>query len=306
MSKPKSINSQEQRIKWIDLTKGIAIFLMVCGHTSIPSWLSNWIWSFHMPLFFIISGMLFNPTKYNLKNFIKRRIHTLIIPYIAFSLIVLMINENSSINIWLYQGWMNGCALWFLPVLFLAETYSFFIIRTTATKNRIVVCAVIFGTIGYILYLYGIRLPYDIDVSFSATSFYLIGYILCKMLRSIELRSSILIIIVLSVNFILSIVFPRTDMASNTCGWYGLNAVNAIIGTIAIVLIAKQLLALGYFRFCEIFFLWGGRNTLVILGLSQTISMLIKPYMENIVSGACGSVIRHIILWILLYILEFM
>ena len=35
-----------QRIKWIDLTKGVAIFLMVCGHTGIPSLISNWIWSF--------------------------------------------------------------------------------------------------------------------------------------------------------------------------------------------------------------------------------------------------------------------
>lgn len=25
-----------QRIKWIDLTKGVAIFLMVCGHTGFP------------------------------------------------------------------------------------------------------------------------------------------------------------------------------------------------------------------------------------------------------------------------------
>lgn len=33
-----------QRIKWIDLTKGVAIFLMVCGHTGIPSLISNWIW----------------------------------------------------------------------------------------------------------------------------------------------------------------------------------------------------------------------------------------------------------------------
>lgn len=31
-----------QRIKWIDLTKGVAIFLMVCGHTGIPSLISNW------------------------------------------------------------------------------------------------------------------------------------------------------------------------------------------------------------------------------------------------------------------------
>lgn len=29
-----------QRIKWIDLTKGVAIFLMVCGHTGIPSLIS--------------------------------------------------------------------------------------------------------------------------------------------------------------------------------------------------------------------------------------------------------------------------
>lgn len=62
------------RIDWIDLTKGIAIFLMVCGHTSIPLPISNWIWSFHMPLFFIISGILFNATKYpNFNLFIKKR-----------------------------------------------------------------------------------------------------------------------------------------------------------------------------------------------------------------------------------------
>lgn len=69
------------RIDWIDLTKGIAIFLMVCGHTSIPLPISNWIWSFHMPLFFIISGILFNATKYpNFNLFIKKRGETLIIP----------------------------------------------------------------------------------------------------------------------------------------------------------------------------------------------------------------------------------
>lgn len=32
-----------QRIKWIDLTKGVAIFLMVCGHTGIPSLISNYM-----------------------------------------------------------------------------------------------------------------------------------------------------------------------------------------------------------------------------------------------------------------------
>ena len=122
-----------QRIKWIDLTKGVAIFLMVCGHTGIPSLISNWIWSFHMPLFFIISGMLFCPTKYtNIQKFIHRRIQTLIIPYITFSIIVLATSENRISDLWIFEGWMNGCALWFLPVLFMTEIYSFF---TTVQRN---------------------------------------------------------------------------------------------------------------------------------------------------------------------------
>ena len=49
-----SLVVNKQRIDWIDIAKGIGIFLMVVGHTSIPSFLSNYIFSFHMPLFFII------------------------------------------------------------------------------------------------------------------------------------------------------------------------------------------------------------------------------------------------------------
>lgn len=90
------------RIDWIDLTKGIAIFLMVCGHTSIPLSISNWIWSFHMPLFFIISGILFNATKYpNFNLFIKKRGKTLIIPYIIFSLITLLTIHDQTLKEWL-------------------------------------------------------------------------------------------------------------------------------------------------------------------------------------------------------------
>lgn len=115
------------RIDWIDLTKGIAIFLMVCGHTSIPLSISNWIWSFHMPLFFIISGILFNATKYpNFNLFIKKRGKTLIIPYIIFSLITLLTIHDQTLKEWLYKGWINGCALWFIPVLFFAEIFFLF------------------------------------------------------------------------------------------------------------------------------------------------------------------------------------
>ena len=118
------------RIDWIDLTKGIAIFLMVCGHTSIPLSISNWIWSFHMPLFFIISGILFNATKYpNFNLFIKKRGKTLIIPYIIFSLITLLTIHDQTLKEWLYKGWINmdvhyGLSLYyFLQKFFLISLF---------------------------------------------------------------------------------------------------------------------------------------------------------------------------------------
>lgn len=227
------------RIDWIDLTKGIAIFLMVCGHTSIPLPISNWIWSFHMPLFFIISGILFNATKYpNFNLFIKKRGETLIIPYIIFSLITLLTIRDQTLQEWLYKGWINGCALWFIPVLFFAEIFSYFIIRYIKSNCLILLTAITIGTIGYGLYFFNIHFPYNIDVSFYASFFYLIGYISKNKIIHYPPKHT-LAICLLIVNIILSQILPRTDMAWNNCGWYGLNAINAIGGTFAIILITK-------------------------------------------------------------------
>ena len=48
----------KKRIEWVDISKGIAIILMIIGHSGIPHFLNNWIYSFHMPFFFFISGVL--------------------------------------------------------------------------------------------------------------------------------------------------------------------------------------------------------------------------------------------------------
>ena len=54
-----------KRINWIDQAKGIGILLVVIGHMNIPQDLSKIIFSFHMPLFFFISGYLYNEKKYS-------------------------------------------------------------------------------------------------------------------------------------------------------------------------------------------------------------------------------------------------
>ena len=56
-----------KRLDWIDIAKGIGIILVVLGHTLVPQvretgfagFLWIFIYNFHMPLFFFLSGYLF-------------------------------------------------------------------------------------------------------------------------------------------------------------------------------------------------------------------------------------------------------
>ena len=65
------MNRNHNRKQWLDIAKGIAIILMVIGHTSIPNIASNFIYAFHMPLFFIASGLFFSVSCFNEHSFFK-------------------------------------------------------------------------------------------------------------------------------------------------------------------------------------------------------------------------------------------
>ena len=79
------------RLKWLDIAKGIAIILMVIGHTSIPDIFSRFIFAFHMPLFFIASGWTTNWGKYSFMVFAKSKFKSIMVPFIIYSLIVLSV-----------------------------------------------------------------------------------------------------------------------------------------------------------------------------------------------------------------------
>lgn len=57
------INEQNsKRVEWIDTAKGIGLILVILGHLKID-YLSAWIYTFHMPLFFFLSGVVFSGHK---------------------------------------------------------------------------------------------------------------------------------------------------------------------------------------------------------------------------------------------------
>jgi fucose 4-O-acetylase-like acetyltransferase len=101
-SGPKSgSQSGPPRLGWVDYAKGIGIFLVVFGHalrafpppgpalTVQPYITLNWsIYAFHMPLFFLLSGLfLHSATRQPIGTFLRKKCATLLYPYLLWSLI---------------------------------------------------------------------------------------------------------------------------------------------------------------------------------------------------------------------------
>lgn len=78
----------------LSICKGIAIILMVMAHADCPSALSQFIYEFHMPLFFIASGYFFS-LRYlsDEKTFVKKRLAGLYLPFVKWSVFFLCIHN---------------------------------------------------------------------------------------------------------------------------------------------------------------------------------------------------------------------
>ena len=110
-----------KRIEWLDIAKGITIILMVLGHSSIPKPISNWIWSFHMPLFFFASGICTVFERTGVMDFFRKKVMSIGRPFVVYSVVVIVISYISKIKIdaSIMTGW-GAYALWFVPVLFVS------------------------------------------------------------------------------------------------------------------------------------------------------------------------------------------
>lgn len=81
----------KERNHTIDILRGIAIFLVVFGHVTHLPELRTYIWGFHIPIFFFISGLLFRKEKFEkFTDFLKSRLKNIVLPYAIFYLATLV------------------------------------------------------------------------------------------------------------------------------------------------------------------------------------------------------------------------
>lgn len=87
----KNISLMNHRILYLDNIKGFAILLVVLGHCiqfSNPKFdddfLFRFIYSFHMPLFFMVSGYVSCKIQFSWKETIRKRLYQLMLPYLLW------------------------------------------------------------------------------------------------------------------------------------------------------------------------------------------------------------------------------
>lgn len=76
------------RIGWLDTARAIGIVAVVIGHVTSDPVIRAAMYHFHMPLFFMLSGMVFTPAAAS--DVVRRRGRSLLIPYVAWLLLLIV------------------------------------------------------------------------------------------------------------------------------------------------------------------------------------------------------------------------
>ena len=106
-----------QRIEYLDIAKGLGIFCIVIGHNAVPQGIYDWIYSFHVPLFFIISDYFYRQRP--IAETLAKIWRQLLLPM----LITIMVTQASLAILFLRHGSWQGPSLeqWISEILFVTQ-----------------------------------------------------------------------------------------------------------------------------------------------------------------------------------------
>lgn len=206
----------KQRESWIDIAKGLCLIAVILGH--IDAELFDFVYSFHLTTFFILSGYTLKQTPIT-SGYLKQKFSRLMKPYFITCAVVVGMDVLNSLILYkdfttqtithiLYQGIVRtffgaggnlNCgsigtiagigAIWFLPALFFALIITQLVLRLSSKFLQALIAIGMFVFASLLSRI--IWLPFSILASFFSVPFLLFGYYLkeyncLKILRFIH------------------------------------------------------------------------------------------------------------------------
>lgn len=250
----------------VSIAKGIGITLMVVGHSGCPEYLHNVIYSFHMVLFYFLSGFFFRDNKVveSGKNFMFRKFKGLYWPYIKWSIVFILLhnlffeigfNESalSQQEMWInvkrsirgmWQGERFLGAYWFLMSLFW-EIVIFSLIIWVKNKLKMKFFTSLMVLVLFITGLLTIEYGIDIWVNreLMVLPFFYLGYMVGNnklVLFSEKYEKSIAYFICLPILLVVA-TFTQISIGGNNYGLYYIYVLTSFCGIYLIMVLSKQL-----------------------------------------------------------------
>lgn len=282
----------KERVHWIDISKGIAIICVFLGHTvSSPSEISHFVYSFHMPLFFLLSGYCFSARR-KFGDFVLTKLKTIVLPIFTLGLTgavfvsALSRYFNHEVIDWKwvflnpFVQYKEHSLLWYLAALFVALIIFYGLTKLLKDKSLpLVISSFILAGISYTaIKLFRFDLPWNIPTALIALPYISIGYSIKKSDFSEKLNH----IWVPVVSFLGCLVsgycnqkfFGGVEMHTNAYGNIGLFYLSALLGSLAVIslsILLKKNSVLEYF----------GKNSLIFYALEPVqyfVNFLLKSF----------------------------
>lgn len=257
-----TLPARKNRIDWIDVAKGIAILLVIIGHTlKMGAFLRNIIFSFHMPLFFILSGYTYTPAtdKKALWKHMKHHFQCLMVPCLAVSLFLVAYSvvksDSCSFSEIGIQLWKMGQELfyasgvsfhgisagmiWFIFSLFWTKILIDCIY--TFQKNEYKYCTI--GCLAFVGVCLGATrhwLVQNLDVTLVALAFFYVGMLWKKYAKRVEAYAPILFGISLAIWSVLVSFGICIEMAPRRYPMYSVCVIEAIAASFVFCMFCKN------------------------------------------------------------------
>ncbi|HSL45970.1 MAG TPA: acyltransferase family protein [Anaerolineales bacterium] len=262
-----------QRIGFFDIARGIGILLVVLGHNDFGAFspfFHQLIYSFHVPLFFFLSGYFIN-TSIPFIDYFKKRFHSILKPYLFTILLIYFVSvsfekmgfQTAIVRIVksLYGSvtYISWDQLWFLPNLFVVGLYAFAFIRLVGRlHNRWIRWSILIGTLAisfpvmhaffpFSISLLGkeyelFGLPFSLDLIFLSGFFFLLGNETRQVVSERAFDNIFLLIGTGSGLLALNYLFPyTTDIAIRVYESFLVNTAEAILGILFVIALSRQI-----------------------------------------------------------------
>jgi fucose 4-O-acetylase-like acetyltransferase len=196
-----SVYGQERkRNEALDIAKGIGILLVVLGHCpQVWTPLKQWIYSFHVPLFFLISGMVWDRAAHeengilNVGFLIKKAVRLLspcLVWGLAYMLARAMVSRTFKIESlgWLLYNSENSISragsltpLWFLSCMFvtvcLFKGIQWFTCKKQSSRWILLALSFAFAALGLFLPRFPLGYPWNVDIAMLGLTLMIWGYL---------------------------------------------------------------------------------------------------------------------------------